>query len=158
MLIILLVSGSYPLKAGFLFYMIKKCKFCKNTFKTYHKNSKFCNIRCYANFQLNRPKKEKLTYNGVHSWVKIHYKKSNICEHCKKNPGLNKRGFSKIQWANKSGKYKREREGWICLCQSCHSKYDFNKERYEHLCKMSVKSVKLQSFKERKRNKKGQFI
>ena len=118
---------------------------------------KFCNSGCYGLFQKDKPKKEKLTYGGLHSWVRGHYTKLNKCEHCGQNPGVNKRGSNKIQWANKSGEYKREREDWICLCHSCHSKYDLSKSRLKHLCDMSKKSVVLEKFKDRSRDNKGQY-
>lgn len=119
---------------------------------------RFCNFKCYGNYQRNRPKKQTLTYNGIHSWIKKHYIKLDKCEHCGKNPGINKAGNSKLQWANKSGKYLRERNDWLCLCHSCHAIFDLSEERLKHLSNMSKKSVKLEKFKKRERNNKGQYI
>lgn len=74
-------------------------------------------------------------YGGLHSWVKRHLGKPDICDNCKKNKLYGK----KIHWANKSVKYKRDLSDWIRLCVSCHWKYD----------KVYLK---------RKRNNKGKFI
>jgi len=66
----------------------------------------------------------KVTYPALHNWVRKHFKKGHICELCKKNPGVDKRGYSKLQWSNKDKKYTRNREDWWNLCPSCHRKYD----------------------------------
>lgn len=59
------------------------------------------------------------TYNSIHHWVRDTFGRPEKCEHC---DGL----FTgrKIEWANKSGEYKRDREDWIRLCAKCHRKYD----------------------------------
>jgi hypothetical protein len=62
-------------------------------------------------------KGDKIGYVGLHDWVKSKLGKPNLCEHCRKTEG-------KFQWANKSGKYKRELTDWIRLCIPCHLKYD----------------------------------
>lgn len=63
-------------------------------------------------------KGENVTYRPLHRWVENHYGKSNKCENC----GVVKFG-RKIQWANKSGLYKRERSDWIRVCIKCHWKF-----------------------------------
>lgn len=62
-------------------------------------------------------KGEKASYSGVHRWVNRNWVKHKKCDHCKK--------IRKIHWANKDHKYKRIRIDWMCLCASCHPKYDF---------------------------------
>lgn len=62
----------------------------------------------------------KQEYNTVHKWVQYNYPKTGTCEHCKTS-GLKGR---KIQWANVSGDYKRERADWLELCAKCHQKFD----------------------------------
>ena len=59
------------------------------------------------------------TYNSIHHWVRDTFGKPDECEHC---DGI----FSgrKIEWANISGEYKREKSDWIRLCAKCHRKYD----------------------------------
>lgn len=58
-------------------------------------------------------------YALIHQWVKRHKEKGNNCQFC----NLYFEGY-KIQYANKSGLYKREVEDWLILCSSCHAKYD----------------------------------
>lgn len=67
----------------------------------------------------NNWKGELATYNSIHSWIRDTFGKPNQCEHCY----LFFTG-RKIEWANKSGEYKREREDWIRLCAKCHRKFD----------------------------------
>lgn len=55
-------------------------------------------------------------YHGLHKWVHRHKTKPVECEFCGRKDN--------IQWANKSGEYKRDLDDWIALCLSCHSKYD----------------------------------
>lgn len=58
-------------------------------------------------------------YYALHSWLRRHKKLPKECIHCgKKN--------IKLQWANKSRRYKRDLNDWIALCIPCHSKYDYN--------------------------------
>lgn len=59
-------------------------------------------------------------YDGLHDWIRKVGGIPATCEHCGKT-GLTGR---KIQWANKSGQYKRDRDDWIRLCVSCHAIYD----------------------------------
>jgi len=63
---------------------------------------------------------DKISYKGVHIWVKRKYGKPDTCEHCGKT-GL--KGIQ-IHWANKNRKYKRDRKDWMRLCILCHRKYD----------------------------------
>lgn len=115
----------------------KECLQCGSAFESYR--SKYCCHKCYSNSRvgIKRPEhsiamsKDNLTYSGIHSWIDREFKKSDECEHCQKNPGLAKDGRNLIHWANKTGNYLKNRDDWICLCQSCHSKYDkpwLNKE------------------------------
>jgi hypothetical protein len=59
------------------------------------------------------------TYNSVHHWIRDTFGKPNVCVHCEGT-------FTgrKIEWANVSGEYKRDRQDWIRLCAKCHRKYD----------------------------------
>ena len=59
------------------------------------------------------------SYNSVHYFVRRTFGKPTKCEHCGGT-------FSgrKIEWANVSGKYKRDRSDWIRLCARCHKKFD----------------------------------
>ena len=55
-------------------------------------------------------------YGGLHSWVSKHFGPPTECIFC------GSRRF--VNWANKSGKYKRDLNDWLVLCRKCHIKYD----------------------------------
>jgi len=82
--------------------------------KDYFKNHKFVGIN-HANW-----KGDKVGYYALHTWVQRTLGKPETCEHCGKT-GLKGRA---IQWANKSGKYKRKVTDWLRLCTKCHYNYD----------------------------------
>jgi len=65
-------------------------------------------------------KGEKITYKGIHTWVKRNFPELAECEICSSQT-------RKLEWANKDHKYSRKREDWLCLCRSCHMKYDYKK-------------------------------
>lgn len=55
---------------------------------------------------------------ALHNWVQRHKGKPQRCEHCH----TTKKGL--YDWANKSGKYKRQLLDWMRLCRKCHAHYD----------------------------------
>jgi hypothetical protein len=65
-------------------------------------------------------KDDRVGYDALHDWVKRYYGEPSICEHCFTE---NLTGC-KINWANKTGEYKRDREDWLRLCIKCHRLYD----------------------------------
>ena len=65
-------------------------------------------------------KGEDISYSGLHKWLYRKFGSPDTCEHCKKS-GLRGRA---IHWANKSGKYSRNRKDWLRLCRLCHEKHD----------------------------------
>lgn len=69
-------------------------------------------------------KGEKASYREKHWWLRKWYGRPPVCEHC----GLKDERPYKIQWANKSGRYLRDREDWLRLCIKCHIKYDKRKQ------------------------------
>lgn len=102
----------------------KTCPICKNDFHTYHHKKIFCSARCYGLSTANKPRKDILGYKGAHSWVYKHFIKPEQCELCGTIPLRGVDGRSELHWANKTGKYLRDRSDWLVLCRSCHSKYD----------------------------------
>lgn len=56
-------------------------------------------------------------YKAVHYQINKDFGKANKCEFCKLN-NLN------YCWANRDGKYLKDRGNWLELCYSCHKKYD----------------------------------
>lgn len=73
-------------------------------------------------------KGDKASYSTKHQWIYNRYGKADKCE------GFNcKEVTNNYEWANISGKYKRERSDWVKLCQSCHKFMDIgNKCRKGH--------------------------
>lgn len=65
-------------------------------------------------------KGDKVGYLALHDWVKRKLGKPTKCEDC----GADGLSGKKIQWANRSGLYKRDLEDWIRLCAKCHHKFD----------------------------------
>lgn len=74
-------------------------------------------------------------YFALHGWVKRQLGRPMSCEKCGREGHHNFRiqngkqvGVWNIQWANKSGAYKRNLTDWLKLCISCHKKYDLTKQ------------------------------
>ncbi len=66
-------------------------------------------------------KGDKVSKDGLHSWVEKRLGKPMKCEFCKTTK-------SKVfQWSNKSEKYLRDLSDWQRLCIKCHVKYDYEK-------------------------------
>ena len=63
--------------------------------------------------------KESPSYRGLHNWVGRNFGKPCVCESCGSSDK------TRYAWANKDGKYSRNREDWMRLCYQCHYNYDF---------------------------------
>lgn len=61
--------------------------------------------------------KEKPSYQALHTWVRRHKNKPNNCEKCGKSK-------KRLEAANISGKYKRDINDYIYVCNSCHNIMD----------------------------------
>lgn len=59
-------------------------------------------------------------YTASHMWMYSTYGQPKKCENC----GRDNLEGKFINWANISGKYKRERDDWIRLCRKCHTSFD----------------------------------
>lgn len=84
-----------------------------------------------ANEKNGRWAGSKVSYQALHNWIRSHYKKTKNCEQCKIIPGIDSRGHTKLQWANRTKNYVRDRKDWICLCPRCHKEFD-NKIKKKH--------------------------
>lgn len=80
---------------------------------------KYCSRSCGYKYR-SRPIKEGAKYSAVHKWIAKVYGQSMKCENC----GLESDNPYKIQWANLSGEYSRDRDDWMRLCAKCHWHYD----------------------------------
>ena len=65
-------------------------------------------------------------YGGVHTWIRKKYGKA---KYCKNNKCLNKSII--YEWANISGKYKRNKKDYFQLCRSCHRRFDMGSLKME---------------------------
>lgn len=61
-------------------------------------------------------------YSAIHMWIGRHFGKPKKCEECGIIKKIGQDGKNRIQWANISGHYLRERNDWMTLCDSCHTK------------------------------------
>lgn len=66
---------------------------------------------------------DKVKYNSLHKWVRDNFGHAPNCEDCGIKGSQGKRMWT-IEWANKTGEYKRDRLDWIALCRKCHTKKD----------------------------------
>lgn len=69
-------------------------------------------------------------YQSAHQWMRRWYGQPQHCDQCrrKKAPsGKGKKDY--FHWANIDGTYRKERDGWLRLCATCHRNYDFKKVR-----------------------------
>lgn len=70
-------------------------------------------------------KGENVSYVDLHKWIERERGIPIICDKCGKKV-MERR---KIQWANISGKYKRDIKDYMALCGKCHFKYDRQDKR-----------------------------
>lgn len=134
---------------------MKSCLQCGNTFteaRPLSKPHKFCSHACYAKSKVGKPapnkgkkgiglgvkrpgvtlaktgeknnnwKGDEVGYRSLHLWVERKMGRPCNCSSCSKyGTGTD------MQWANKSGEYKRIITDWIRLCRKCHGAYDKNR-------------------------------
>lgn len=74
-------------------------------------------------------------YRNLHKIINKKFGKPILCEICNTKNNL--------VWANKSGKYLKNREDWMSICQKCHMMIDkpnhFGKKEYQRIMKVAVK-------------------
>lgn len=129
--------GGFSFK-DFMLKIKRKCLECKLSFEKFISKSelnkgkgKFCSRICFHKSYTRRfmigsknPKWKgnKVTYSGIHEWIRRKLGKPSTCWDCGKTDLKNHH----IQWANISGKYKRDLNDWIRLCVPCHRKLDLH--------------------------------
>ena len=112
--------------------IITICQVCKKEFNTWqsylNRGGKYCSRKCFKQSMIGKRhyawKGNVVSYRGLHYWIYRKLGSPKKCEKCLKNNLIGRQ----IQWANKSGKYKRNLKDWIRLCRKCHSKYDKKKK------------------------------
>lgn len=84
----------------------------------------------------NRWKGNGAGYHSKHQYLKRNFGNPQKCEQCSIKGKKEKGGRWNIHWAKKKGKsYTHNREDYLELCRSCHSKYDLTKKKVERLRK-----------------------
>lgn len=99
--------------------------------KPWNFNLKGIHISPKTEFKKGGPVNEKhpgwtgdnVKYHAVHRWIDRHHTKSNSCDHCGTTTS------KRLEWANISKQYLRDRDDWLTLCTSCHIKFDRLPER-----------------------------
>lgn len=105
------------------------CLNCKITFFRHgrKRQAKFCSRKCWSNFTRaeNHPAwvGDSIGYSGIHDWIENVKGKPNKCQECGVVTA------KRFEWANISGKYKRELTDWKRLCSKCHHALDRIAER-----------------------------
>lgn len=86
-----------------------------------------------ANEKNPRWRGDEVSYQALHNWVRNHFLRPEKCEGCGIKPRKDTLGRSMLHWANKTGKYLRERKDWLCLCAKCHRNFDVtNKKKHRY--------------------------
>lgn len=76
------------------------------------RNKEYCSHACFYKYRY----KGHIGYRALHRYIERKYGKPVICEECG--------ATEKLNWANISGEYKRDRDDWKQLCSSCHKIHD----------------------------------
>jgi hypothetical protein len=106
----------------------KKCEGCGKRYKLsyYHRKiRKFCSDACCHAYRIGERHPtwiENPNKHAVHEWLKRWKIRPDYCESCGKENCV-------LDWANVDHKYKRVLDDYICMCRSCHRKYDWNEEK-----------------------------
>jgi len=99
---------------------LPKCKICGKQLSRY--NATYCREHkgiAYTGDKHPKWKGNNVGYGALHTWVEREVGKASKCT----NPKC--KGKSNIfEWANISGKYKRDLDDWKELCRSCHMVFD----------------------------------
>jgi hypothetical protein len=137
--------------------IVKNCLFCKKTFEVWpsHNFLQCCSKKCSDETRKGKPswnkglkgfragekrpgiipqgeenkcwKGDKAGYGAKHMWVRKMFgqAKNYSCMFC----GFKGEKGRRIEWANISGKYRREPKEWTTLCKKCHAAFDSMKCR-----------------------------
>lgn len=109
----------------------QRCPVCENIFVSTFRDrpapygkcwKTYCSYRC--NTLKNGPRGEShylwkgdnVGYQALHDWIMRHWDRPKECQKCG--------NAARIEAANISGSYKRDRSDWIFLCKRCHNIMD----------------------------------
>lgn len=123
------------------FMKVIVCKWCRKTVSKQDNTATFCSKECVyksiTGINNKRWKGDNVGYVGLHTWVKNHKPRVELCQICniKKSEEL----------ANISQKYKRDINDFMWLCKKCHNAQDKRGERSrlaKKKCKFCLKMFK----------------
>lgn len=78
-------------------------------------------------------KGNKASHSSFHTWLSKNYIKPERCQKCKY--------IKRLDWALKRGKnHDHNVKNYLCLCRSCHLKYDYTPERRKFMGEMLTKA------------------
>jgi hypothetical protein len=84
-------------------------------------------------------------YGGIHQWMSKTFGLPQKCEMCDTTE-IPKGKSNWFNWANLSGKYRRERLDWKRVCQLCHRKLDAHTQvrgEKQHLAKLDTEKIEV---------------
>ena len=88
-----------------------------------HSESSLIKICVSLRNNRRRWKGDLASYQAKHMWIINHYGHADRCE----NKECTFKEPKRFEWANVSGKLKRNRDDYLMLCCSCHRKWDMGK-------------------------------
>lgn len=110
--------------------MERSCEICGIKFFS-HSVKRFCTKACQSKWRNQQTGEkafrwvgEKVSYQGVHHWIRNQYGHASLCEFCGVKTQEKYRKPPRFVWANLSGKYLRKRDDWMMACYRCHSILD----------------------------------
>lgn len=100
------------------------CDHCGNSFNgDRNDNPKYCDRKCKGAALSGSNsavwKGDNAGYSALHKWIARVKGKPAYCEECNRSDE-----GTPYDWANISGKYKRDVSDWKRFCRSCHQKFD----------------------------------
>lgn len=118
----------------------KTCIHCGNKYfvKISRKDTaKYCSRSCLGKDltgeRARNWKGDTVGYDGIHAWIRNNLGRRPLaCDQCGAL-GKTDKGRWSIQWANKSGDYKRDINDWMSLCIPCHVSHDRQPKKYTYM-------------------------
>lgn len=113
-------AKSWLIKKGYAKYCTHKCyQIAEKGRLPWNKGTKEICKPNSGSFKKGKPKYTGTmkNYKALHAWVNYHLGKPQQCNLCGDET-------SRLEYANRSYKYKRDLTDWFSLCVKCHRNYD----------------------------------
>jgi hypothetical protein len=92
---------------------IKECRGCHRL----HSNK--YNLKDGYRHIHSRVERLPANYKPAHKWIGTHGGAKELCQSCQHDGSVNR-----LEWANISHEYLRQRSDWLVLCKPCHWQFD----------------------------------